>query len=133
VYVPVVGTVIDAVVSSLLHNKEPMKSEAVNTELSQLFVTVTVGAAGIIFGAATPLAGELLQPFTLWVTVYIPAPDMVMEDEVDPLLHSNEPVKSEAVSNELPQLSITMIVGVAGIVFGEAIPLPSELVQPFTV
>lgn len=55
-----------------------------------------------------------------------------MEVEVDPLLQSNGPVKSEAVSKELPQLSMTVRLGVAGIVFGEAIPLPSVLVQPFT-
>jgi len=64
VYVPVVGTVIDDDVAALLHNKDPVKPEAVNTELSQLLVTVTVGADGIAFGAATLLPGELLQPLT---------------------------------------------------------------------
>jgi hypothetical protein len=64
VYVPAVSTVMDAEVAALLHNSDPEKSEAVKTELSQLLATITVGAAGIIFGAATALAGELLQPFT---------------------------------------------------------------------
>jgi len=64
VYVPAVDMVIDDEVAVLLHNREPVKPEAVNRELSQLLVTVTVGAAGIAFGAAIPLAGELLQPLT---------------------------------------------------------------------
>ena len=64
VYVPAVDTVIDDEVAVLLHNKEPVKPAAVNRELSQLLVTATAGAAGITFGAATPLPGELLQPFT---------------------------------------------------------------------
>lgn len=63
-YIPAVGTVMDDKVAALLHNSDPVKSDAVNTELSQSLTTVTVGAAGIVFGAATALAGELLQPFT---------------------------------------------------------------------
>jgi len=39
-------TVIDGVVAPLLHNKDPVKEPAVNTELPQLFTTVTVGADG---------------------------------------------------------------------------------------
>ena len=53
---------------------------------------------------------------------------------VEPLLHNNDPVKSEAVSNELPQLSVTVMVGVATAEFiGSANPLPAALVHPFTV
>jgi hypothetical protein len=63
VYVPAVVTVTEAVVSPVLHSNEPVISEAVNSELSQLLITLTAGAAGIIFGAARPVAGELLQPF----------------------------------------------------------------------
>ena len=61
---PAVDTAIGDEVDPLLHNNEPVKSEAVNAELSQLLITDTVGAAGIAFGTATPLAGELLHPFT---------------------------------------------------------------------
>ena len=56
-----------------------------------------------------------------------------MDEVVAPLLHNNEPVKDVAVNIELPQLSITDTVGADGIAFGAAIPLPEELVQPFTV
>ena len=65
---PAVVTVVDEVVAPLLHNNEPVKSEAVNCELSQLFVTIIVGAAGIVSGAARPVPGALVQPFTNWVT-----------------------------------------------------------------
>ena len=93
-----------------------------------------MGRAGIVFGAATPAAGELLQPFTDWMTVYVPGVDTVIEDAVAPLLHNKEPVKSDAVNTELPQLSVTVTVGVATTeLIGEAVPLPAVLVQPFTV
>jgi len=49
----------------LLHNNEPVKFEAVNTELAQLFVTVTVGATGTSLGADTPLPFGLEHPFTV--------------------------------------------------------------------
>lgn len=54
---------MEVVVSPVLHNKEPAKSEAVNTELPQLFAATTVGADGIAFGEAAPLPAELVQPF----------------------------------------------------------------------
>ena len=60
---------MDGVVAPLFHNKEPVNDVAVNVELPQLFTTVTTGAAGISFGAATPLPEGLVQPFTVWVTV----------------------------------------------------------------
>ena len=60
---------MDEVVAPLLHNKEPVKDVAVNVELPQLFTTVTPGAAGINLGAATPLPGRLVHPFTVCVTV----------------------------------------------------------------
>ena len=103
VYVPAVVTVIEEVVSLVLHNKEPVKPDAVNTELPQLSVTATVGADGIAFGAAMPLPGELLQPLTVCVTVYVPPDVTVIALVVAPLLHSKDPVKPEAVSIELPQ------------------------------
>ena len=60
---------MDEVIVPLLHNNEPVKDVAVNIELPQLFTTVTTGAAGIAFGAATPLPERLVHPFTVWVTV----------------------------------------------------------------
>ena len=57
---------IDAVVAPVLHNKGPVNDAAVNVELPQLFTTVTVGAGTFEFiGAATPLPGALVQPFTV--------------------------------------------------------------------
>ena len=60
---------MDEVVAPLLHNKEPVKDVAVNVELPQLFTTVTTGADGMSFGAASPLPEELVHPFTVCVTV----------------------------------------------------------------
>ena len=64
----------------------------------------------------------------------MPAVDTVIDEVVAPLFHNREPVKSEAVSNELPQLSVIVTVGVATAEFiGAAVPLASALVHPFTV
>ena len=41
---------MDEVVAPLLHNKEPLNDPAVNTELPQLFTTVTVGDGGAGLG-----------------------------------------------------------------------------------
>ena len=57
----------------------------------------------------------------------------MIDDEVAPLLHNNEPVNDPAVNTELPQLLITDTVGADGVVFGAAIPVPAGLVHPFTV
>jgi hypothetical protein len=46
----------------VLHNNDPVNPEAVNTELSQLSVTATDGAAGIALGAAVPLPAGLVHP-----------------------------------------------------------------------
>ena len=51
---------------------------------------------------------------------------------VSPVLHNKLPV-AVVESTELPQLSATVIVGVAGIAFGVATAVPSKLSQPFTV
>ena len=124
---------MDEVVAPLLHNKEPVNDVAVSIELPQLFSTVTTGADGIAFGVATPLPEGLVHPFTVCVTVYVPAVVIVMDEIVAPLLHNKEPVNDVAVNVELPQLSTTDTVGVDGIAFGAATPLPEGLVQPFTV
>ncbi len=55
---------IDVVVSPVLHNNEPVKPEAVNTELPQLLFTVIDGAAGVVFGAAMLPPAVLVHPST---------------------------------------------------------------------
>lgn len=123
---------IEEPVAPLLHKSEPLKPEAVNTELSQLLTTSTVGGSGFAFGAAIAFAEGLVQPFTDCVTVYVPAVVTVIDAVVSPVLHNNEPVTAEAVNNELPQLLVVFTVGGSGVVFGAEVPLPSGLVQPFT-
>jgi hypothetical protein len=102
-------------------------------ELPQLSTTDTVGADGIAFGAATPLPEGLVHPFTVCVTEYVPAVVTVIDEVVAPLLHNKEPVNDVAVNVELPQLFTAVTTGADGMSFGAAIPLPEELVQPFTV
>jgi len=59
---------MDAVVAPVLHNK--FSPVAVNTELPQLFTTSTAGGFTSEFnGAASLLAGALVHPFTVCVTV----------------------------------------------------------------
>jgi len=135
VYAPAVVTVIEGVVAPVLHNNVPVNALAVNTELLQLLMTVTVGAGTLEFtGAATRLPGELVHPFTVCVTVYVPAAVTVMEVVVAPVFHNNDPVNDPAVNVELPQLFTTVTVGAETLAFsGAATPLPGELVHPFTV
>ena len=62
-YVPGVDTVMDVPVAPLLHNKEPVKSEVVSTELPQSSTAVTVGVATVEFkGSANPLPAALVHP-----------------------------------------------------------------------
>jgi hypothetical protein len=49
----------------LLHNNDPVKLPAVNTELPQLFTTDTVGADGITLGADVALPAVLVHPLTV--------------------------------------------------------------------
>ena len=69
VYVAALETILIGVVIPLLHNNDPVKLEAVNTELPQLLATLTEGDVGTAFGAEVPLADGLTQAFTVWVTV----------------------------------------------------------------
>ena len=62
-------TVMEAVVSPVLHNNVPVKPDAVNTEFSQLSTTDTMGADGTIWGVAMPLPAGLAHPFIVCVTV----------------------------------------------------------------
>jgi len=90
--------------------------------------------AGIDFGAAIPLPAGLVHPFTVCLTVYVPAVVTVIDVEVAPVLQSNEPVNDPAVSVELPQLLTTVTVGAATLeLIGAAVPVPLGLVHPFTV
>lgn len=61
VYVPGVVTVIEVVISPVLHNIEP-PAGIDKVELPQLSVTVTTGASGVATGAATPDPAALVQP-----------------------------------------------------------------------
>ncbi len=101
--------------------------------MPQLSTTVTTGADGIAFGAATPLPEGLVQPFTVCVTVYVPAVVTVIDEVIASVLHNKEPVNDVAVNVELPQLSTTDTMGADGRAFGAATPLREGLVQPFTV
>ena len=65
---PAVDTVIEEVLSPVLHNKVPV-AVVDNVEVPQLFTTVTDGADGVAFGAAMPEPAALVQPFTVCVTV----------------------------------------------------------------
>jgi hypothetical protein len=68
-------------------------------ELPQLFTTVTVGAGTLAFnGAAIPLPEGLVHPFTVCVTVYVPAVVTVIDGAVAPVLQSNDPVNDPAVN-----------------------------------
>ena len=122
-------------VAPVLHSNEPVKLEAVNTELPQLLTTPTDGDGTEEFkGAAMPLPCGLVQPFTVCVTVYVPAIVTVIDVVVAPVLHNNDPVNPEAVNTELPQLFTTLTVGAATEeLAGAAVPLPAGLTQPCTV
>ena len=113
-----------AVVALLLHNKDPVKPEAVKSELpSQLFVTPTVGAAGVFLGAGvTELLALLVQPFTVWVTVRAAVEVTVRGLPLPPSLQVSVPVNPEAVTVDVPlQLSCTSNTGATGLFFGAAV------------
>ena len=70
-----------------------------------------------VTGAAVPLPAALVQPFTVCVTVYVPAAVTVMGLVVAPLLQNNVPVTLVAVNVLLPQLFATVTDGAAGVAF----------------
>lgn len=59
------------VAAPVLHNNVPVKLPAVNTELPQLLVTVTVGGVGTTLVAAVPLPEVLVHPLTVLVCVTV--------------------------------------------------------------
>lgn len=124
---------MEVVAAPVLHNKAPVKLPAVNTEFPQLSATDTVGAEGIVLGAAVPEARELVHPLAVVCdTVNIVEVSTVIEVVVSVVDHNNDPVKLLAVNTELPQLFETVTVGAVGIIFGAAVPLPAGPVHPFT-
>ena len=66
---PALLTVIDEVASDVLHNNVPAAVVDKVDVPSQLLVTFTVGANGVVFGAAVPDPTALVQPSTVCVTV----------------------------------------------------------------
>jgi hypothetical protein len=56
-----------------------------------------------------------------------------MVEVVSPVLQSNVPVASVESVDVPSQLFTTVTDGVAGAVFGSALPVPGSLVQPLTV
>jgi putative N-acetylmannosamine-6-phosphate epimerase len=124
---------MEEVVAPVLHNNKPVAVVDKVVEPLQLLTTFTIGVAGVVFGAAVPEPAKLVQASTVCVTVYVPAMLTIMEEVVAPVLHNNVPVA--VVDNvEVPlQLLTTFTVGVAGVVFGAAVPKPDSLIQPFTI
>ena len=118
---PPAVTVIDDDVEPLFQSNVPENPFAVNMELPQLLTTDTPGALGIIFGAATVPANALVQPSTVCVAVYVPAPAIAIEVVVCPVFHNTEPETPVAVKTELPQLLTTDISGGDGMDFGAAV------------
>jgi putative N-acetylmannosamine-6-phosphate epimerase len=124
---------MEEVVAPVLHNNVPdAVVDKVDVPL-QLLTTFTVGVAGVVFGAAVPEPASLVQPSTVCVTVYVPALLTIMEEVVAPVLHNNVPVAVVDKVDVPLQLLTTFTIGVAGAVFGAAVPDPASLVQPLTV
>ncbi len=69
VYVAALATMMESLVSPVLHNSAPVKFVATRSELPQLSWTVTVGADGIPLGTEDSLPAGLTHPFKVCVTV----------------------------------------------------------------
>jgi len=133
VYIPGALTVMKGVDSPVFHNKEPgALVESVDVPL-QLSTTFTTGVAGVERGAAIALPSALVHPSTVVLTVYVPGEVAVIEGVDSPVLHNNVPGASVESVDVPVQLLTTFTTGVAGVVLGLAIPLPSALVQPLAV
>ena len=80
-------------------------------------VVLIVGVEGVVFGAATPEPDADVQPFTVCVTVYVPALLTVIGEVVSVVLHNKVP---EVVADnvEVPlQLLVTFTDGANGVGF----------------
>ena len=76
----VVTVYVPALATEIVDNAEPLLQSNVPVALvdkvevpSQLSVTLTDGAAGVVFGDAIPDPAKLVQPLAVLVTVYVPA------------------------------------------------------------
>ena len=67
-------------------------------------------------GTATADPAALVQPFTFWVTLYVPPAVTVIEEVVAPLLHNKVPV-ALVVNTVFPQLLTAVTFGVDGVAF----------------
>ena len=116
----------------MLHSKVPTEVVDKVEVPSQLSITATPGAAGVVLGAAIPEPAGLVQPFTVWVTVYVPATETVIEVVVSEVLHNKVPVNPVAVSVEVPsQLSTTATPGAVGAAgAGSSVTLVGKEIQP---
>ena len=126
VYVPAAVAVINDVVSAVLHSKVPA-AVVDNVEVpTQLFTTVTIGVDGVAFGAATPEPDALVQPFTVCVTVYVPAALVVIDDDTSDMLHSKVPAAVVDSVDVPSQLFTTLTVGVDGVEFIDKVKILVE-------
>ena len=64
---------MDGLVAPVLHNNDPVNPVAVNKELPQLFEHVMPEQLELISVLLFRLPGALVHPFTVCVTVYVPA------------------------------------------------------------
>jgi hypothetical protein len=119
---------MEDVVAPVLHNKLPVA--VVDKVEVQLSTSDTVGAdGGAVFGAkAEP--GELGHKFTVVVTLYVPAVDILMAEDVCDVLQSKDPVAVVDNVDDPLQLFTIVIEGAAGVNLGADVTTPALLVQP---
>ncbi len=123
---------MDVVVAVVLHSNAPV-AVVDKVELPQLSTSVTKGAEGVLLGDAVFVPDMLVQPFTVVVTLYVPAAVIVTEEVVAEMLQSNAPVAVVDKVEVLLQLSTSVTTGVDGVVPMTATPVPAALAQLFTV
>ena len=132
-YAPAAVTLMEGVVAPVLHNKLPVETVVKVDVLLQLLTTVTTGVAGVVVGATTFLLWLLVQPFTVTLTVYVPAAVTDMEEVVAPPgVHSKVPV-DEVDTVSVPLQLLTTVIGTAGAVLGDATTVATGLIHPFAV
>ena len=112
---------------------DPGVANKVTVPAPHLEPSVPEGIAGAVFGDAVAEPAALVHPFIIWVTVYLPEVFTVMDEVVSLVLHNKLPVAFVDKVEDPLQLFITVIVGVAGAVFGDAVAEPASLVHPFMV
>jgi hypothetical protein len=129
VYVPAEETVIVGVDAPV--DQDRFEPVAVIVEVPHPLVTAVTGADGTAIGAAVAVEAELVHPETVWVTVYVPAEETVIDGVDAPVDQDRlEPV---AVIVEVPQPFVTEVAGADGIAIGAAVAEPAALVHPFAL